>query len=171
MPQDSAPFHRGTGHSFKSLRVGFDLLKGLLLLLFLPAAHWRNTGVESDLRVTQWIGFFMKNQRRGHWLMSLSQSDDCGPSPARSVANFSGKLWSTEYSHAYIQNPTCTRVCAHTCTQLFPCLLAPCHFLQANVDVESTFCCKLEQQKIFLFFRTWQMVDELILQLQRLRAG
>lgn len=60
---------------FKSLPAGLDLLRCLLLLLFLPVAHWRNTGVKSDLsdssKATQCISGVMKVQRRGHWLVSV----------------------------------------------------------------------------------------------------
>lgn len=81
---------------FKSLPAAFNLLKCLLLLLFLPFAHWRNSGVNFDLtdssKAKQWVGLFVKNHGWGHWLMSLSQSDVCGPSlvcsVATSVANF-----------------------------------------------------------------------------------
>jgi len=98
---------------FKLLPAGFDLLWCLLLLLFLPVAHWRDVEVKSDLsnssKATQW----MKNQRWGHWLMSLFQSGGCSSSPACSVANFSGERWSSVYSHARLQNPIHVCVCIH----------------------------------------------------------
>lgn len=52
---------------------------------------------------------FKKNQTRGHWSTSLSQSDGWGPS-AHPVDNVSGTLWSGACSHACLQNPIFTCV-------------------------------------------------------------
>lgn len=82
------------------------------------------------------INRFLYEESKMRTLSHVSVPDGCSRSSAHSVANFSGKLWSSAYSHTCLQNPTCTCMCECTYTQLFPCSLALCHFLQANVDVK-----------------------------------